>query len=234
MHILLNIAAASSLALAAPAVARMTTVGGGGVVQFVLATGGGATSIVRGDGVMFSFSFDPTDLVLVGSNADVAGYRFTARNLTARIGDYQFQPLNSFGVLNFSRGFSSFGGPSSERVLNQTFAFSGSADGAPFTFPTGTARTSLAFTSTFRYGDALPPIDPGALTDPLLAARSNVSFAGIPVSGAARASVAGPGGGSFFVASVPETATWAMMIIGFGTIGGALRHRKQGGRAALA
>lgn len=233
---LFNIAASSSLALtlAAPAVARMTIVDGGGVVQNVVATGGGTTSIVRGDGVMFSFSFDPTDLVLVGSNADSAGYRFTARNLTARIGEYQFQPLNSFGVLSFSRGFGSFGGTSSERILNQTFAFSGIADGAPFTFPTGTTRTSLAFTSTFRYGDALPPIDSGALTDPMLAARSNVSFAGIPVSGAARASVAGPGGGSFFVASVPETATWAMMIIGFGTIGGALRHRKHGSRAAFA
>ena len=225
---LFNIAAASSLALAAPAVARVTSVDGGGVVQNIFTAGGATTSIARGDGVMFSFSFDPRDFVLIGSNADSSGYRFTALNLTASIGGHRFQPLNNFGVLTFSRAFSSFGGSASERVLNQTFAFSGVADGAPFTFPTGTARTSFAFTSTFRYGETLPPIDASALTDPLLAARSSVSFAGMPVGGAARASVAGPAGGSFAVTSVPETATWAMMIIGFGTIGSALRHRKQG------
>lgn len=37
-----------------------------------------------------------------------------------------------------------------------------------------------------------------------------------------------------FTASVPEPATWAMMIIGFGLIGAAMRRRHRGGRLATA
>jgi hypothetical protein len=40
------------------------------------------------------------------------------------------------------------------------------------------------------------------------------------------------GAGIFTIAAVPESATWAMMIIGFGAVGGTLRRRS--GRVALA
>jgi hypothetical protein len=33
---------------------------------------------------------------------------------------------------------------------------------------------------------------------------------------------------------VPEPATWAMMILGFGVVGGALRRRRQGSVASAA
>ena len=36
------------------------------------------------------------------------------------------------------------------------------------------------------------------------------------------------------IAGVPEPATWAMMIMGFGMVGGALRHRRRSATAALA
>jgi hypothetical protein len=39
---------------------------------------------------------------------------------------------------------------------------------------------------------------------------------------------------AFVQASVPEPATWAMMILGFGGVGALLRHRRPRPRAALA
>lgn len=217
--------AAIALSLTTPATARIVTVNGSGTVANGLVSGGGGASIPVGSALTLTFSFDTDDLELIGSDATSAGYRFTARGLSARIGDYQFVPLSAFGTLSFSRAFGFFGGGASEAVLNQTFAFAGIGDGAPFTFPAGTARTSLAFNSVFRYGFDTPPIDPSALTDPASAARGNFSFAGVPVSGAARASVDGPASGSFITAGVPEPDSWCMMLLGFGGLGYALRRR---------
>ncbi|MDB5453794.1 MAG: hypothetical protein JWO33_2372, partial [Caulobacteraceae bacterium] len=39
---------------------------------------------------------------------------------------------------------------------------------------------------------------------------------------------------SLDVAAVPEPATWAMMIAGFGMIGGAMRHRRRTPAATFA
>jgi len=39
---------------------------------------------------------------------------------------------------------------------------------------------------------------------------------------------------SVTIAAVPEPATWAMMLVGFGMIGAASRYRRRGGKAVLA
>lgn len=42
----------------------------------------------------------------------------------------------------------------------------------------------------------------------------------------AQANGSNSGGGTIVTSAVPEPASWAMMIVGFGLIGGGLRHRK--------
>jgi hypothetical protein len=86
------------------------------------------------------------------------------------------------------------------------------ADGDFFAF--GTPDTNNFFVPLF--GEAnryLTNISDGTWT-------GSVSRASILFSSTSQSQV-------FFNAAVPESATWAMMILGFGMIGGALRRRKQ-------
>lgn len=223
-HLLLAVAAL--VAVAQPASARVIEVSGSGTADTIFNIRGGTTSLPQGAPFSINFSFDSDSLQLLGSTADSAGYRFETSSLVARIGDYEFRPASSFGTISFLRGFGFFGGSSSERSLTQTFSFRGLPDDAPFSLPGGLLRTNLSFASVFRYGTDVPPVDAGALTDPALAARGTFTFDGVPGSGRARAGAFGPASGEFVVAAVPETSTWALLILGFGMVGAALRRRR--------
>jgi hypothetical protein len=86
------------------------------------------------------------------------------------------------------------------------------------------SSTFLSITIDSRYGPLGQPLT--SVADQFNALNNGSPYAGFPTAGFWTASF--PSLGS----AVPEPATWAMMIIGFGMIGGALRRR--GAKATFA
>lgn len=110
--------------------------------------------------------------------------------------------------------FFSFG----EAVTAQKYVFghsAGSISGSAY-LPGDLASAPKAFARTAATGSFYYSI---------LSGRSDSLVANGVVSWASSREVAQRGGISFNYAAVPEPASWAMMISGFGLIGGALRRR---------
>lgn len=116
-----------------------------------------------------------------------------------------------------------------------TFTLSQQSDvGAVLTSIGFTASTNIDFTSVLLNGQALQ-ITNGFVD--LALTPSPINFAAGPVSLVVNGIQNGEGSYSGVisaVAAVPEPATWAMMIGGFGMIGGAMRRRSAKVRLALA
>ncbi len=74
------------------------------------------------------------------------------------------------------------------------------------------------------YGHATSMIDPVFTIDPTWLAANPGSYSRSFSQGI----------GNAFAAAVPETRTWAMLILGFGAVGGMLRRRSRGVRARAA
>jgi PEP-CTERM motif len=103
-------------------------------------------------------------------------------------------------------------------------------DGLDFDGDPGTANVVQAFSSTQIFGSQANPFGAGRVT---LGANSmfKLSFANTTGGAGALARVTfGPG----TLAAVPEPASWAMMIGGFGIVGGAMRSARRQASLKLA
>jgi PEP-CTERM motif len=99
----------------------------------------------------------------------------------------------------------------------QYLGIAGILDGAPTTFQAVTLLTSggVAFTDVTgtTFAIAGPAVFTGPATDPVFAPLRGSLGSGTPT-------------GRFAVAEVPEPSSWALLLIGFGLMGVALRNRK--------
>jgi PEP-CTERM motif len=229
-------AIAAPLSVAAPATAAVTVVEGSGTVTGVF--GGNpmgpapvATGTVQtGDTLNFRFVFD-TAATNVLFNGGV-GFQVLALPVTSasvRVGGYDFQPDFSSAnppVLLLGTGFQLFP-PNlvSEPIFSQQFVFAGLPGGnPPFVIgPGGGATFSLSSLFRFDLGGRVPTA--ADLRDPALAMFRSFSI-GFNDGTGGLGNVQGNFTATITSAAVPEPATWAMLILGFGVIGGAMRAGK--------
>jgi hypothetical protein len=212
-----KLAGAAALLTATAAQAEVITVGGTGIVGGTSRSPGVTTTLPNGATAVASFG-PPT----------INAYQIAVTGFRATIGSHVFtfgggQP--TLATLTFSRGFMFFGGSATEAVVTQTFSFFGNADGSP-PFAVGD-RPAEAFVlaSRFRRGFTDPDFTIAALSDPATAFNSQFSYSASGSLGTGRAGGAATAAFVSSIAPVPEPGTWAMMILGFGLIGGALRRR---------
>lgn len=168
--------------------------------SFTTVGGGNSTSI--------------TGWTVTGNSVDYIGSYWIAQNLSRSI------DLNGNGQGGIAQTFDTVAGT----IYNVTFWLAGNPDGAPITKSvlvgaTGAASALYSFDAT------------GAARNNMGWASYTYSFVG---SGAPTTlSFASQDAGAFGAALdnvsveavVPEPATWAMMILGFGLVGGAMRRR---------
>lgn len=215
-----------------PALGAETIFQGSGTVGTVGRAPGTALSgtVASGDTLTFGLIFDTAGAPRIfdgGASAQV--FAPAVRNFSATVGGYSFA-LNTASAaplaIVLGTGFSFFGGSGSEPALIQQFSFSGLPTGnLPFAL-SSTARANLSLTSFFRQdlGGALPTLVD--LRDPGFAARNEFAF-NFFEGNRAVGSVRGNFSGSFAaIAGVPEPSTWALLILGFGATGGAMRRRR--------
>ena len=229
-------AIAASLLIASPALAAVTIVEGSGTVTGVFAgnpMGPAPVStgtVKSGDTLNFRFVFDTAATSVLFNGG--AGFQVLALPVTSasiRVGGYDFQPdFNPATppVLLLGTGFQLFP-PNfvSEPIFNQQFVFAGLPGGNPpfVVGPGGGATFSLNSLFRFDLGGRVPTA--ADLRDPALATFRSFSFAVNDGSGGL-GSVQGNFTATITSAAVPEPATWAMLILGFGLIGGAMRAGK--------
>ena len=183
-------------------------------VAYLLASAALMMSAIANAAVTWDWSFAgeagtfTTDGTAPGNVAAPGIYNFTDFSVTSSAFG---RPVGSVsGGQYLAGGFST--------VLPYSFTWNGSAvtfwDSAGFnTF------NWWVFTSTANSNDAhFFAYAPGNINDPTSAALYN---GGEQSSGRVTVSVAGATG------AVPEPATWAMMLAGFGIIGGAMRRRQR-------
>ncbi len=183
-------------------------------------------SATLGDPVRFSFAFDLDDATPLVSGPTFAAYTLPFTDFSAKLGDYVFTPDGGPAQLRIGRGFTFFGGSSTEPSRTFSFAFNG-VPGAQAPFA-GVTFEQFSVTATFR--DAAGPAQPVALadvTDPASADRRTFDyFASAPGSPPTFGALSGDYQGAFTAAGgVPEPAIWTLLILGFGAVGAALRRR---------
>lgn len=213
-----------------PLSAAPIQVSGSGVVSGIpIAPGTVRTGTVEvGDTLAFSFAFDPTGAPLLfngGAGFQVYGPEFS--DFSASVGDFTYVPGGGIApvpVVTLGTGFRGFAGqPAAVPVLNQQFLFSGFASpGLPFV-TSATATVTFSLTSTFRQdlNGATPTL--ANLRDPREAAVNRFEIF-VRENGRGVGYVEGSFTASF-AAAVPEPQVWALVIVGFGAIGGAMRSR---------
>jgi PEP-CTERM motif len=195
------------------------------IAAFSLSTAAHASSvIVNFDGV-------PTnDLVNGFYSGGTSSSGATGPNLGVSFTG--FQTTSGFGETSPPNLAFNAGGPA---FANTTFGFTGFSFTAGF-FQPGTVSVFSGVSGT---GTLLGSLS-GLLGDPNAFQLQNVRFAGIGRSVTFvgpdatlgvddfNFTIAGGGGG------VPEPATWAMMLFGFGLVGGAVRSRRTSIRVTYA
>lgn len=221
-----------------PASAATTVFAGTGVVTSITGFRGAQPtgSIAIGDSFDFAALFDPAGGSRIfdgGRGQQVFGLPGAAAGATA--GDFAFDqnPLNT-PVVILGRGFRILPGSNvSLPVLNQQFSFSGLPT-APLPFTGGAnGRVGLILTSTFVEAPGGPTPTIADIRDPAQAVLNRFTIAvsdGTSTVGV----VEGDFFGGFATTAVPEPGTWAMLILGFGAIGAAMRAARLPRRLALA
>ncbi len=209
----------NSAAAATALDAAVAGLGGGSLVDFESAPLGSFTNLTIAPGVTIS-------------GTDLNGQPQTIRNTT------DFPPAPTLDGYNTTSGGSTFveviGGTLTFNFATPVYAF-----GAYFS---GIQTAFFPDVVTFSDGTAQSILIPGTGTNNSVGA---LSFVGFTDAGKAITSITLNAGSAslgadaigvddvrFAVAAVPETATWAMMIVGFGAVGAGLRRRRQGVRFA--
>ena len=174
---------------------------------------------------------------LIAAGAAVAALTFApaASAATYLPGSPQFQvsfaPNGSISATIGHNGISSNFDDSYVFTLLSNGLGSGSVI-ANFTSGGGNA---FAFTSAtingmdIPFGSFGPLIFAGATNVPLLAGENIIR-----ITGTASGNVSYGGTISFVPNAVPEPATWAMMLVGFGMVGGAVRYRRRATKVVYA
>ncbi len=231
LRMLVAVAAAALLLVTTPVHAEVVTVTASGAVGSISVRGG--TTVLRpGAPVKIDFTFDTGALTTIFSAPDTNVYGINVSNFTATIDGYVFAldtNPSTPPVLIIGRAFVFFDARGQQQALIQQFIFPGlGGSGLPFSFAGGAAGSTLDLTSYFSFGETLPP-DPSiaALRDP---ATANFSRFGYAAAGDQRGQFGFASGDADAVfvpglAAVPEPGTWAMLILGFAVIGGAMRRR---------
>ena len=123
----------------------------------------------------------------------------------------------------FSPGFPGYSaGTGASPLAGLAYAISADGTGIEFSIANSLFTSQIAGLDYSELGSSLPTI--GSDITLRLSQSFNNTVAGGPVYGANRLGSVTLGGNA--VAAVPEPASWAMMIGGFGLVGGAMRRRK--------
>jgi hypothetical protein len=234
---LAQMVAVGALFGASAAQADIITVTATGAVTSVSTAGGATTTLTSGTPLAVGFSFDSDALTTLFQSDDFIVYAIRVSNFSATLGSHIFQldtGPSTPPVLILARGFQQFGGPVSQRSLRQQFIFAGSGGATvPFGFDGGARGDTLELNATFNLGTAdVPSPTIALLRDPGGAARQTFGYvsANPDFTQDGQASGFASAAFGFGLAAVPEPGTWAMMILGFGLIGGAMRRRARGAR----
>ena len=215
----------AAMFIAAPAKAARIVFEGSGTATTVATFPGGSTGTVRtGDTLSFRITFDPAGAPLISDQGPTTQvFAPSISEISASVGGFTFVhnlavPFPSALIL--ATGFTFVPGqPTTQPTLIQQFSFSGLPDaGNPFVVGDS---ASFSLTSFFLQdlGGAAPAL--ADLTDPSLAMRNTFQI-NVRNGGQNIGVVAGVFSGSF-AAAVPEPGAWALLIVGFGTVGGAMR-----------
>jgi hypothetical protein len=237
-----NTAMLTKLALAASAVFIFATPASAVNYTFY----GFITSRQAGPGTLGAFNwsqnsgFNPTGISL--SRADNDGYAsaFGSQAGGGTLSSSVFGSVNAYAAVNQLAYDLVFDAPATVKAkismtaFGNIFAWGSGYSVASFKF--GDQNTSIStFATTSQTGAATlrnfkwtrsATIMGGQSIAIRLAAQSFVNTLG-------SSNIYGPGGGSAFidpvvsVASVPEPASWAMLVTGFGVVGGAIRARRR-------
>lgn len=189
------------------------------------------------------FNFDPTtgiavtgiraELALFGTStsspATLSGGVLTQGNL---IGSFSFTAKAASGV---SQTIGIYTIPDGTNLLSASYSLatiSGVAGGSTALFESDVVNGTLSFTTD--------PMFTGSWLTPALGFKINIT--GITpalsaLTGSALSSFDPGSTGTFYAGSVPEPASWALMVAGFGLAGGAMRRQRRtmaDGTSALA
>jgi hypothetical protein len=144
-----------------------------------------------------------------------------------------FTPAAADGSFSGTLSNTGVGNPSFNDLFN-FYLPTGIVNGT-ITSTATSAFNNIDFTSIFFNGVAFTPVSTGKyeiweLADTVVTAGNQT----LTVAGTAGSSASYVGTGSFSPSAVPEPGTWAMMIIGFGAIGVAMRRRRSPDGLAMA
>lgn len=186
------------------------------------------------------FNLDTSASSLYEAGVDYAVYDLSVTGVAAMIGAYTFTPNTDplfTPVLTIDKGFSFFGGISSQASYAVGFYFSDmprSAGGEnPFDVATG-SRGTLSIQALFK-ADEIGDWDLslGRLPDLSGAASQSFAYVNRDVATGRSGQLRGRFSGNFSsnVAAVPEPSTWCLLLLGFGLVGAAIRRSPRGTRA---
>ena len=213
------IAIASAFAFAAPAAATVTIDSGVGSPVTLTSGGAGTTISFNGveDGTTYAGLSSALTLSLASQTASSYTFNYTMTNTStsfSRVVSFGFNanpditPANitATGVFSNARSGSISNGYTVEDCVTTGNTCSGGGGGGVVPGTPGTGTFVLNF------GAATPNVTLSAFIDRYQASAvtPNGSGVGLPVR-----------------SPVPEPATWAMMLVGFGAVGVSLRRRKR-------
>ena len=218
----------------AQAYAAAVTFSGSGTVTGVAGRLTPTDAAPLGSAFTFRFSFDPDTASLIEQDDRSAAYELPVSGFSATLGGYAFplDPDPAFApVVTIGRGFAFFGNPFSEPSLSYTFFLPGTpvvgdTGTTPFPLSAG-SRGTLAISAQFRADPNGTLVSIADLRDPGTAAFRRFSYSARDLATRRSGALSGSYVGGFAsVSAVPEPASWTMMIVGTGLVGGALRRRR--------